>query len=216
MALPRSVKSHFAAAAAGAALGGLLAWHFSGAPAGDCPVPAKEAAIGDVLRGPVPAAKIHDADTIHIAKDGKDYSIRIYGIDAPELRQVCIDADNEQTACGRLASAEMLKIIGSGEVSCEIKSLDRLYNRVVGQCRNDKGTDIGRELVKRGYAYNESHTPEIYRAEREAAEMGKKGLWAGRAFMDPKEWRDLCTSRGHKGDRPEFCSVLNKTRRRQP
>jgi endonuclease YncB( thermonuclease family) len=202
-----------AAFALGVGAGVFLSGQFNGAA--DCPVPAgsaQEVKIGDVLRGPVPASKIHDADTIHLSRDGKNYSIRIWGIDAPETRQICADANNDIVACGRQAREVMIGIIGTGTLSCEVKSLDKLYNRLVGLCTTGDGTDIGRELVKRGYAYNEVHNLSYYKAERDYAESRRLGLWAGREFMDPKEWRDACTSRGHKGPRPGFCSVLNKKR----
>jgi endonuclease YncB( thermonuclease family) len=211
---PKSFKKTAigAAFALGVGAGAFLSGQFNGA-ATDCPAPAvREVKVGDVLRGPVPASEIHDADTIHLSKDGKNYSIRIWGIDAPEIRQVCTNAKGDIVACGRQAREVMIGIVGGGALSCEIKSLDKLYNRLVGLCTTGDGTDIGRELVKRGYAYNEVHNPGFYRAERESAEKGRRGLWAGREFMDPKEWRDACTSRGHKGPRPGFCSVLNKKR----
>jgi endonuclease YncB( thermonuclease family) len=207
--LPLPLKTGIAGLLIGAALGGGLAASFN--DAADCALPPQAPRVGDVLRGRVAAAAIHDGDTLKITQGGTAYSVRIFGIDAPETRQICIDAGNEISACGIAARDEMVKIAGSGVLSCEIKSLDKLYNRVVGLCTTAGGTDIGRELVRRGYAYNEAHDSAFYRAERADAQAHRRGLWAGREFMDPKEWRDACTSRGHKGPRPEFCSVLNKT-----
>lgn len=54
---------------------------------------------------------VHDGDTIWIG----DVSIRLAGIDAPELRQICLGGE----ACGEVAKEELRKFVSGRLLECE-------------------------------------------------------------------------------------------------
>src|SRR5262245_3555333 len=93
------------------------------------------------------AARVVDGDTIVV----NGATIRLWGIDAPETRQMCQQAaGNGAYDCGRDATAHLQSLIGSQSVICEPKTFDR-YRRVVALCRVN-GTDLGAAMVRDGWA----------------------------------------------------------------
>jgi len=60
--------------------------------------------------------------------------IRLFGIDAPESGQTCLDAKGQSYRCGQKAALVLDARIGEGVVTCERKDTDR-YGRVVALCR---------------------------------------------------------------------------------
>jgi endonuclease YncB( thermonuclease family) len=115
-----------------------------------------------------------------------DVEIRLYGIDAPEYRQTCSDAGQQQP-CGRLALAALSKLIGNKDVSCKIVDRDR-YGRQVSVCR-DGALDINREMVRLGWAVAyRKHALDYIGVERDA-KTARRGIWAWR-FEMPEDYRE--------------------------
>src|SRR5262249_26283036 len=79
------------------------------------------------------AQTITDGDTLRLA--GTTY--RLWGIDAPELRQECPDG----WPAGRLAATRLLALTQGRQVQCQAKTTDR-YGRTVALCRAN-GEDLG-------------------------------------------------------------------------
>jgi endonuclease YncB( thermonuclease family) len=134
-----------------------------------------------------PDAKIVtiDGDTIR-AGDGAEY--RIFGIDAPELRQPCTEANGKPWLCGRAAKAKLTTLIKGGNVNCEARATDR-FGRIVAVCSAAGVPDLGEAMVRDGYAIDlggEAGDP-YHDAEAEA-QAAKRGIWRG-TFDRPSEWR---------------------------
>lgn len=97
-----------------------------------------------VLRAmPGSAQTITDGDTIRL----NGAPIRLYGIDAPELKQSCSDG----WPAGRLAATHLQSLIAGRNVSCERRITDH-YGRTVAVCRTG-GEDLGAIMVRDGYAW---------------------------------------------------------------
>ena len=133
------------------------------------------------------AVKIHDGDTLTLTGGAK---IRIFGIDAPELRQRC-EKDNVCVPCGEQAR-EVLKELAKGDLVCEARG--KSYDRTVARCTSG-GVDIALAMVEAGQAvvygkYLKKRDP--IRAEYLDAEAGAKksakGIW-GEIFIPPDQWR---------------------------
>jgi endonuclease YncB( thermonuclease family) len=134
-----------------------------------------------------PDAKIVsiDGDTIKAA-NGAEY--RLFGIDAPELKQSCTEADGKSWLCGRAAKAKLTTLINRGNVNCEPRSKDR-YGRIVAVCSAEGVPDIGEAMVREGYAVDLGGAAgNPYREAEEEAKTGKRGIWRG-SFELPSEWR---------------------------
>jgi endonuclease YncB( thermonuclease family) len=127
---------------------------------------------------------VRDGDTLTI--DKQDY--RLHGIDAPEFNQLCKTAAGIDWPCGKLARAELVKLIAGHKLTCEEHAHDK-YQRVVATCRDEKGSDIAQSMIERGLAVSFGGFAEgPYADEERQAHVAKRGLWQG-AFDPPSSWR---------------------------
>lgn len=127
-------------------------------------------------------ATVIDGDTIEI----HGQRIRLNGIDAPESRQFCEQADGTEYRCGQAAAFALADWIDRGVVSCEQTGTDR-YKRAIATC-TVRGDDMGRWLVAAGHALAFRRYSIEYVANEEQAQAAKAGLWRGR-FVPPWDWR---------------------------
>jgi micrococcal nuclease len=141
----------------------------------------------------VTALSIVDGDTLRINYQGREESIRLIGIDAPESRP------NKKAEKDAQRSGEDLKTIlamgkkSTGYVKTLVKPGDKMsiefdvqtrdkYGRLLGYVYLSNGKMLNEEIVKAGYANvmtvppNVKHQERFLRAYREARENGR-GLW---------------------------------------
>lgn len=139
--------------------------------------------LGKELTGKV--SKVIDGDTIELLAKENPYNhitklkIRLYGIDALELKQ----------AYGKEAKEYLSALILKQEVSLIIENKDK-YDRFVGTLFL-KGQDINKEMVKNGYAHAYESFSNKYLAEQANAKIFKLGLWQDERVMSPSEFRML-------------------------
>ena len=126
-------------------------------------------------------AKIIDGDTIQIG----DNRIRLYGIDAPELKQVC-KINGRNWMCGEEAAMALAYEMANHWISCITKGKDR-YSRTLAICFK-ANIDINREMVKRGLALAYRKYSNIYIEYEELAKSNKLGIWKS-SFIKPWNWR---------------------------
>lgn len=109
-------------------------------------------------------------------------SIRLWGIDAPELSQIC-RRNAETYFCGQVAKGQLKSLIGASRVSCKYLDKDK-YGRWLAKC-SAGGVDLNQAMVESGWAvaYGGYVTDEL------KARSQKKGLWEG-TFDMPRAWRD--------------------------
>jgi endonuclease YncB( thermonuclease family) len=134
-----------------------------------------------------PDAKIVtlDGDTIK-AGDGSEY--RLFGMDAPELRQTCTEANGKAWMCGRAAKAKLTTLIKGGNVKCDARATDR-YGRTVAVCSAEGVPDLGEAMVRDGYAIDlGGPAGNPYANAETEAKNAKRGIWRG-AFERPSDWR---------------------------
>ena len=122
-------------------------------------------------------ARIVDGDTLVLV--GK--RIRLVGIDAPELRQVC-QRNGRDWACGIEAKGYLAALIGGAKTMCEADGSDK-YGRLLAVCRVEN-RDLNAAMVDGGYAIAFGE----YETEEAIARQKRLGLWAG-TFDVPRQWR---------------------------
>jgi endonuclease YncB( thermonuclease family) len=132
----------------------------------------------DILAVP----QIVDADTVTTGA----HKIRILGIDAPESDQVCLSEEGRAWNCGIEARDRLTGFSNNRPWTCRFEGLDR-YQRHLASCTVN-GEDVGRWLVRNGWALAFRRYADVYVADEEAARREKRGLWRG-AFIAPWEWR---------------------------
>ena len=135
-------------------------------------------------------AKVIDGDTIKIEKN----KIRLFGIDAPESKQVCKKiwlsisflSFNKDYPCGEISTNKLKIKINNRFIVCKSQNKDR-YNRLIAECYKDK-ININRWMVQNGYAVAYKKYSKKFIAQENLAKREKLGLWAG-TFEMPWEWR---------------------------
>jgi endonuclease YncB( thermonuclease family) len=126
--------------------------------------------------------QIVDADTVYAGST----KIRLSGIDAPEMDQICIDASGKDWNCG-IDAREKLQAYTQGRPwICNLTGTD-IYKRQLGSCTVN-GEDVSRWLVRNGWALAFRRYSTAYVADEDFAREQKRGLWSG-AFVAPWEWR---------------------------
>ncbi len=131
--------------------------------------------------------KVTDGDTIKLGKT----RIRLFGIDAPEMKQECT-LDGQIQNCGIKARNALLKVIGEKEVRCEEIDRDR-YGRVVAECFADS-INLNAYMVREGWALAYIKYSKAYKKEESIARSERIGLWSG-IFTPPWDWRRSRRSR---------------------
>lgn len=116
-------------------------------------------------------AEIVDGDTIRI----RDTTIRLFGIDAPELRQRCSDRAGKLYNCGKEAKLTLAKLIQEKELNCKLRTEDR-YHRQVSVCFVD-GLDVGEQMVAKGQAWAFTKYSRDYSDQEKTAKELKLGIW---------------------------------------
>lgn len=138
------------------------------------------AASGAAAAEPVSgSAAVIDGDTVEVAGRTLD----LYGIDAPELGQLCT-LRGRSFDCGDIARAALLDLTAGARLSC--RPLEAPAGSAI--CTAD-GYDIGGGMVYTGWALADPARPKRYGATQEGAEAAGRGLWRGR-FVTPWDWRD--------------------------
>ena len=90
--------------------------------------------------------KVIDGDTIVLNGE----KIRFSGIDTPELKQTCIQGDQE-VGCGMSAKMLLVKKIGNNTPECISEGKD-VYKRTLAECFVN-GESLSKFLVRSGYAF---------------------------------------------------------------
>src|ERR1700744_321911 len=90
--------------------------------------------------------KIREGDQITIGSS----KIRLAGIDAPSVDQLCLDTKGESWTCGVAARDALIKHTDNKSWTCHVNRVDR-RGRNVAHCEVD-GEDIQKWLVKSGWA----------------------------------------------------------------
>ncbi|WP_416797306.1 thermonuclease family protein [Ciceribacter azotifigens] len=129
-------------------------------------------------------ASVIDGDTIEV----HGQRIRLNGIDAPESRQLCLDAAGRRYRCGQTAAFALDDFLAARRpVSCVQIDRDR-YGRIVAECTAG-GINVEDWLVREGHALDWPRYSKGAYADAEAeARAAKRGMWAG-SFQRPWEWR---------------------------
>tara|TARA_B100001250_G_scaffold401576_1_gene413612 strand:+ start:639 stop:1169 length:531 start_codon:yes stop_codon:yes gene_type:complete len=134
---------------------------------------------------------VTDGDTIKIGNE----KIRLFGIDAPEMKQICKDKNNDPYACGYSSKTYLKDLInhpGYGDqIYCYYSERDR-YKRIIGECfvgaDAESKININYLMVLRGQSVAYIRYSEKYLEAQNQAKKDKVGIWGG-TFDLPEEWR---------------------------
>jgi endonuclease YncB( thermonuclease family) len=127
--------------------------------------------------------KIREGDQIQIGTS----KIRLGGVDAPSVDQLCLNNSGERWTCGAAARDELIKHADNKSWTCHVRQPADRRGRIVARCEVD-GEDIQKWLVKSGWALSYARFSHDYDEDEKAAREAKAGMWQG-AFIAPWDWR---------------------------
>ncbi len=127
-------------------------------------------------------AKVREGDAVLIGTN----RIRLGGIDAPSVDQLCLNTTGERWTCGVAARDALTKHAGSKSWTCHLGPADR-RGHVLARCQVD-GEDIQKWLVSNGWALSYHRLSHDYDADEKQAREARAGMWQG-AFIAPWDWR---------------------------
>lgn len=125
-----------------------------------------------------------DGDTIKIGRQ----TVRMDGMDAPELGQNCL-CKGQTVKCGIQAKKALHRFIGSNTVLCETNGRD-FYGRLIGECFiqvNGRKVSLNEMMIQNGLAMAK-YTDQFLIQESEAI-RNRRGFWACEGFEDPLSFR---------------------------
>ena len=115
----------------------------------------------------------------------------LYGIDAMEYTQTCLDAKNNEYACGEMAK-EYLQSLISPKTVCVFKYIDT-RDRHVSECYNpDTKISINAQMILNGFAVPKMEF--LYVSELENAKKNKRGIHQGRYLVPPVYRKNIIRS----------------------
>lgn len=112
--------------------------------------------------------------------------VHLYGIDAPELDQLCT-ADGKKYRCGTVARTALMGLVAGVSVTCRL-----VENPDSGQAYaycEVAGVDLSSNMVDIGWAIADRLAIDKYVEVERKAKEAKRGLWSGE-FTPPWEWRE--------------------------
>lgn len=114
--------------------------------------------------------------------------IRLYGVDAPDVDQVCSNSTGGSYNCGEEASSWVRNWIDKNQIDCYLLKINPngydLATCIWGEY------DIGAALVGAGWGIANTRETDIYRPYEIKAQSESSGLWQG-SFYAPEDWRDI-------------------------
>jgi endonuclease YncB( thermonuclease family) len=167
----------------GAIVGGVIALGIVGTGFGE--VSQQRAYITYVDRD-----DIADGDTLWIGQ----ISVRLRGVDAPELDQVC-RTGRQRYNCGGAAQRHLQDIVTGALVTCLVEdsrtAARETFRRPLATCtasrRGEPPFDIGQRMVADGYAIERRGQPGDYMDDVRLAREDNRGLWPS-CSLRPDAW----------------------------
>lgn len=127
---------------------------------------------------------VFDGDTLLADCPGGEVKVRVFGIDAPEMKQEPWGDRSREALRGLLPRF--------GSIELRVMDRDR-YDRTVAQVRVGE-RDIGLEMVRQGRAvvYEQYNDSPVYRQAQAEAKQARRGIWGKPGSQqDPAAWRRL-------------------------
>lgn len=113
-------------------------------------------------------------------------NVRLYGIDAPELGQICYSRSGRPYDCGAMARDFLDRALTDRTVTCTLYA-QVLSGEQVGRC-SVGSTDIGLFVASHGWAFAARGLSNRYGEAEAMAQARGAGVWSGRS-VSPWVWR---------------------------
>lgn len=131
----------------------------------------------------VKVIKVVDGDTIKVLTNNKEDTVRLIGIDTPEV----VDPRKEVQCFGRQASDKTKEILNNKNVKLESDPTQGdkdKYSRLLRYVFLEDGTNFNKLMISTGYAFEYTYNSNPYKYQKEfeeAENLAREqnlGLWA--------------------------------------
>ena len=129
-------------------------------------------------------AKYITANIFHV---GGRY-VRLYGVDSPDVDQVCSNTIGNAYNCGSEALSWVIEQIDNSPIECYLFKVNHQGVDVATCLWN--GNDIGAMVVGAGWGIAKTDETDIYKPYEAKAQTHSVGLWQG-SFYLPEDWREI-------------------------
>jgi endonuclease YncB( thermonuclease family) len=136
------------------------------------------------VKGMILEGKVHVGDG-HSLLVGND-PVRLNGIEAPGLKQMCFTMSGAAWRCGQAAAGRLKALAEGRKATCWVDA--PAGEGAAATCTVQGIADLGRQIVEEGMAVTNQHSPEVYEVVQSQAKHDKAGLWVG-TFDSPATWR---------------------------
>jgi endonuclease YncB( thermonuclease family) len=147
--------------------------------------------ISEAIAGQYHVIRVIDGDTIDVDHLNKKFTVRLVGIDAPELGKGKYD---QSQPFARAAETHLTGLVSNRIVDIKPYGQDR-YGRMLAEVFVDN-KNVNVEMLKAGMA-------EVYRGDthpagldlkpywqaEEEARKARLGMWSQPNYMSPRDWR---------------------------
>jgi endonuclease YncB( thermonuclease family) len=138
--------------------------------------------------------RIVDGRTLEVA--GQE--VRLFGIDAPDLDQVCRHGGRDYQ-CGKVARAALWDLVAGLDVSCTPEAEAPGPGGSVAASCTAGDRQLNESMVAAGWALADRDATERYVGIEADARKARRGLWKGE-FEPPWEWRQAHASGDPEND----------------
>jgi endonuclease YncB( thermonuclease family) len=126
-------------------------------------------------------AKVFDGHSFLV----ENHPVRLNGVDAPGLKQICSSMGGATWRCGEASKAFLARLIDGKEVTCRVTA--PAGDGAAVSCSGRGIADIALMIVDAGLVVVNRNGKE-YQSAQSFAQKKKAGLWTGN-FTSPIEWR---------------------------
>jgi endonuclease YncB( thermonuclease family) len=127
--------------------------------------------------------RVIDGATLEVAEQ----RIRLFGIAAPALEQVCQHGGRDYP-CGKVARAALWDLVAGLEVICKTEAAAPPPDDPLPATCTAGGVDLNQSMVNSGWALADRRATDRYVTSETAAKEARRGLWKGK-FVPRWEWR---------------------------
>ena len=113
--------------------------------------------------------------------------MRLFGVDAFELQQTCLDRSGEPWHCGVAAKAALAELVQDQAIACTVVD-DAADDAYLARCTVRDEVDLGGYLVRAGLALADRDVADDYVPLEQSAKAAAAGAWGG-TFVPPWVWR---------------------------
>jgi endonuclease YncB( thermonuclease family) len=113
--------------------------------------------------------------------------MRLFGVDAFELQQTCLDRSGEPWHCGVAAKAALAELVEDQAIACTVID-DAADDAYLARCTVRDEVDLGAYLVRAGLALADRDVADDYVPLEQSAKAAAAGAWGG-TFVAPWVWR---------------------------